>query len=413
MHRGHASQTITTAGRTRPGRQPRPGLALLAFVMLPIVVPDPARADPTALESASLSWVRLPGAEDCAGAHTLARVIEHRLRRPVFVAAAEAHHLVEGYVRPHPQGGWQAHLSVRNDTGEVLGQRDLHVRGEDCTVLTEPLTLVIALTLYPDATPTLTAVTEDDFDWDAWAAQHHEDRRAEGSEPSRDEPHQPELSEEAPPPPAPQADGEPRNPAPLPDAEPSVLQHDDDGQSPQLASSGAPLTVHAGGVLGFGQLPSIGPGAVVGIALEPEDAWALELAGRLWARSEARAASQGVADLQLMEVRGAICPLVWPWGASVHLTGCTGLLLGVMQAQAREFESANGTMAHLIAGPELLARWELEILPWLTVRAAASVSVPLARPRFTYIDRVGRSQELFEVAPVLPSLELGLGVHFR
>lgn len=414
MHRGHASHTITTAGRYRHDCSLWSGLALLVvFVMLRVGVPATAHAERTALESASLSWVRLPGAEKCAGAHTLARVVEHRLGRPVFVAAAEAHHLVEGYVRPHPQGGWQAHLSVRNDAGEVLGQRDLHVRGEDCTVLTEPLTLVIALTLYPDASAMIATITEDDFDWDTWAAEHHDAARTESPEPSRDQPHQPEPPEKARPSAAPAPDDEPGQPAPLRRTEPSVLRQYDGGKSPKLASRGAPLTLYAGGVVGYGQLPSFTPGAVVAIALEPEDAWALELAGRLWAHSEARAERQGRANLQLMEIRGAICPLVWPWGNAMRLTGCAGLLLGVMQAQAREFESANGTMAHLMAGPELLARWELEILPWLTVRAAASASVPLTRPRFTYINEFGHDQELFEVAPVLTSLELGLGAHFR
>ncbi|RLB57111.1 MAG: hypothetical protein DRJ42_01400 [Deltaproteobacteria bacterium] len=105
----------------------------------------------TASRTSSLSWVRLPGAEDCATAPELARAVEARLGREVFVAPRNAELSVEGRVAPGDGGGFTATFAVATAGGEVLGERELGTESEDCSELTATVAFVVAVMIDPDA----------------------------------------------------------------------------------------------------------------------------------------------------------------------------------------------------------------------------------------------------------------------
>jgi hypothetical protein len=118
--------------------------AILVFIGL---IAGAAHAD--APKKSSLSWVRLDGAESCVATQPLARAVEQRLGRSVFVSASEAELSVEG--RVEKKKSWRAHVEVRDAQGKLLGKRDLESTAASCDSLTAPLALVLAVMIDPDA----------------------------------------------------------------------------------------------------------------------------------------------------------------------------------------------------------------------------------------------------------------------
>ncbi len=105
--------------------------------------------------TASLDWQRGSGAGGCVDGPGLARVVEARLGRPVFVGASGAEAIVSGVVerRPSLAGAplsFAVHLGIADRSGNPLGVRDLLLDGADCSTLTEAIALVLAVTLDPD-----------------------------------------------------------------------------------------------------------------------------------------------------------------------------------------------------------------------------------------------------------------------
>jgi hypothetical protein len=112
---------------------------------------DAAVAD--APRSSALAWVRLPGAEGCPAAQDVARAVEARLGRTVFVAAGVAELTIEGRAeRVASPPGFRAIVRITDASGAVLGERTLDQAGDDCALLLAPLALAIALTIDPNAT---------------------------------------------------------------------------------------------------------------------------------------------------------------------------------------------------------------------------------------------------------------------
>jgi hypothetical protein len=124
-------------------------LGVLAAALL--VARSASAADPHA-RSSSLSWVRLPGADSCVATQELAKKVEERLGRSVFVSASAAELSVEGRVEPAAKNpGFHAVLTVRDAHGSLLGTRELSQPEAECSKMTEPLALVIAVMIDPDA----------------------------------------------------------------------------------------------------------------------------------------------------------------------------------------------------------------------------------------------------------------------
>src|SRR3954449_1410826 len=78
--------------------------------------------------TSSLAWVRLDGAESCIAGSALARSVEERLRRKVFVSASDADISVEGSIGPAAKGGFRAVLRVTAKDGTILGTREVETR---------------------------------------------------------------------------------------------------------------------------------------------------------------------------------------------------------------------------------------------------------------------------------------------
>lgn len=130
---------------------------LASIVALVTACTGLARADETRERSSSLSWVRLEGAEECIGGSELARAIEERLDRRIFVSAASADVLVEGRAeRVASPPGFRAVVTITDREGASLGERVVDAEGPSCAPLGDLVTVAIALMidpLVPAATP--------------------------------------------------------------------------------------------------------------------------------------------------------------------------------------------------------------------------------------------------------------------
>src|SRR5277367_3092114 len=123
----------------------------LAAALAGAAAPAAAEAPP---RTSSLGWVRLPGAEACLGSRDLALAVEQRLARTVFVSPAQADVLIDGYITAIPAPDpprFKAHLTLSDAHGAVLGTRELTAPEGGCHAIDEPLALVVALLIDPDA----------------------------------------------------------------------------------------------------------------------------------------------------------------------------------------------------------------------------------------------------------------------
>jgi len=95
----------------------------------------------------------MPGAESCIPTQALARAVEDRLARRVFVSAAQADVSVEGRIEKSKgkASGWRAVITIRDGAGATLGTRELEKPDASCDAMNEPLALVIAVMIDPDA----------------------------------------------------------------------------------------------------------------------------------------------------------------------------------------------------------------------------------------------------------------------
>ena len=92
----------------------------------------------------------MPGADSCIATQTLARSVEERLGRHVFVSAADADVSVEGRIEKK-KSGWHAVLTIRDAKGALLGTRDLDRADTSCESMNDGLALVIAVMIDPEA----------------------------------------------------------------------------------------------------------------------------------------------------------------------------------------------------------------------------------------------------------------------
>ena len=108
-------------------------------------------AQDAAGRTASLGWVRLPGAESCPSAQAIAQATESALGREAFVSAADAALAIEGRVEPR-DGGFRATLGVSDAAGASAGERVVEIDGA-CDGLLDPLSIALAILVDPDAEP--------------------------------------------------------------------------------------------------------------------------------------------------------------------------------------------------------------------------------------------------------------------
>lgn len=314
--------------------------------------------------TSSLSWIRLSGAEDCVSTQDLARDVEARLRRSVFVSAAQADVSVEGHIEPKGSGkGWNATIALRDAKGTLLGTREL--RRDDpssCAELREPLALIVAVMIDPDA--------------------------ALGGEGQRHE-------------------TAPREPVVI--ANP---QHDAAEVLPPRPTPAPPQWKFDGGaslIAGLGLLPNAGLGVYGGGLLEPPHLIPLQGFGAVWLDNTASTEGPGRATFSLMFLGGGLCPLTWRT-SRVSAYGCANGHLGLIKSHGEGFDvPASDERKPYLAGA-LEGRVSIRLFGPIALRAAVSVAAPLLRDTFEYRRADGTSAKLFQMAPVVGTADFGFGV---
>ncbi len=335
--------------RQSPPAARRLGAALLAVASL-AVAPRLARAEP-ASRTSSLSWVRLPGAEACIGSHALAMAVEGRLHREIFVSPSRAAVLVEGRIeRSSAPPGFRAVITVSNEAGVELGNREIHSASPSCAAMDDDLALVIAVMIDPDATLA---------------------------------PPLPRAPAPPPPTPPPQPCIEPRGGPPPPSWR---------------------VSLQAGGAAVMGLLPRVSGGVLLRSHVEPPHFWAFEVGGILFPAVVAEQGTVG-ASFQLAEAFVSACPLTLrAFGAA--LSACAGVQVGSMRAAGVGLEPVSAPEQGLF-NVTLEGRVHRRLVGPLVAGAGLGLVVPVLRSQFSYL-----GTDLFQMAPVAGAVDLSLGVEF-
>ncbi|WP_437501002.1 hypothetical protein [Sorangium sp. So ce1099] len=334
----------------------------------------PARAS-SGEQTASLSWVRLAGAEACVGARALAQAVEARLGRAALVSAARADLTIEGRIEPGGSGGWRAVIAVADAEGAVLGTREIATASPRCGAIDSELALAIALMIDPSA-------------------------RLSPSAP-------PALAVPAPPPAPASASVPPPGPAPPPQV---IVQRILIPVPPPASPPPAPwrVEVGAGPLFGLGLLPSPGVAAVIRARLTPPRFLSLEVGGAIWAPSET---TTGAFTTRFSWGEGFVSACPVSIGSATRLSACAGARLGALRVNGIGF-GVDRTDERLTAGVTLDVRLARRLFGPLTAGGGLGLVVPLVRDTFYYIDARGRDREVFQMAPLAGTADVLLGVDF-
>ncbi len=302
--------------------------------------------------TSSLSWVRMPGAEGCLSSGELARAVETRLSRRVFVSAAEADLAVEGRAE-RTDSGWRAVLQVSDAGGGVLGDRTLESGEEGCDALGRLVALTVALMIDP-----LTAREDEE--------------------------------EEEPPP-----------------EDPVVIVRTERVEVP-VERPGPRWRVEIDTALvgALGLLPTPALGGVATVILEPPGFIPLVVEGALFPFVRAEHASGVHADFLQVHAGLALCPLaIRESGLALH--GCVGADGGAVFVLGGD--AALDERERVIGQARASLRGHWDVIGPLTVRLGLHFLVPFRHEPFT----TGAGANAFYTPePVAGMVDLGAGLHF-
>ncbi|WP_437834389.1 hypothetical protein [Sorangium sp. So ce1153] len=335
-----------------------------------------ARPADAAPRTSSLAWVRMPGAEACVDARTLALAVERRLGRAAFVPPTLGDMAIEGRIeRSREAGVWRATVRVFGAGGTAIGSREIEADQVDCRAIDDQLELVIALLVDPDAALVLP--------------------RAAGS---------PAASAGGGAPGA----GAAVRPAPLPPAAPATAALP--ACPPAPAAPSAPWRV--GGAVeavgGLGLLP--GPASVgVGVRAHatPPRGPGFELGGVLWASPAVREAP-GSPAFSLAYGSLSVCPIEIARGGTA-LSGCVGARLGSLRVEGSAVPS-RFRHERLVLDLSLHTRARRRLVGPLFGAVGLGIAVPTVQDVYFYTDASGARHDIFKVSPVSAILDLGLGL---
>jgi hypothetical protein len=287
----------------------------------------------------------------------LARDVEARLGRSVFVSASNADVSVEGRIEPKSKGGWRAAISVRDDHGALLGTRDLESASASCSDMREELAFVIAIMIDPDA---------------ALTPRHPA----------------PALAPAPAPAPAPV-------PVPAPAPAPAL--------APALAPAPAPSPprwrLDAGTSLAgtVGLLPDPSLGVHADALLTPPGFVPLEGFAAVFPHDSTGPAPRGVTFWSVL-VGGGLCPLRF-LGSRLALYACAAGIAGALA-------SSGPLSTKPIIGAELEGRISVRLDGPFVLRAGLALVVPFLHPSS------GTAANPFQLSPVAGTADVGLGVVF-
>lgn len=296
-----------------------------------------------------------PGTEACVDQARLARSVERRLKRRVFVAEAEADlRFRVAFVASGEQ--LEARIELSNRDGTPRGTRSLVTTGH-CSKLDDSLALSVALLV--------------------------------------DEPPEPEP--EAAPAPASPAPAAPVTPPP----KPRSIEIPPEVAAPREPWHGG---VIASGKGSWGVLPDIRPAFLLGLRLVPPRFPAIILQGEAYLPADAERDADSGARFRLLRAGLALCPEL-ARGARASVAVCVGQQVGWLTAEGYGFDH-DATQRRLQYSFTLAGEGRLRLFSPVSLRGAAGVELPVTRDRFTSAGR--NAQELFRPALLGISAEIGL-----
>lgn len=357
-------------------------LALAATVAPLVAAADGRGAPDPKKRTSTLGWLRLGGADACVATQPLARAVEERLGRTVFVSPADADVSVEGRIERRGQG-FSATIVLRDAEGKALGTRTLERAEPRCEALTESLVLIIAVMIDPDAAlaPAAKASAPPSASAPATAPPSASSAPVASSAPAAS----------SPPPPPP--------PAAVAPAEPAVR-----------------VEGGLGGRLALGVVPGVGVGASASAILVPRGFPGLQVrAAFLFPRSSAAApgklgAESAEVSFAHASLGSALCPLARELGR-VFVTACAEGELGLLLARPSGLPRAVNEARPTLAGGASVGV-SVRLVGPLTLRAGALGLVPLLRDSFRISLPSGENYEVFRQSPVTGAVDLGLGLRF-
>ncbi len=348
-------------------RRARHSFACTRFLVAVAAMTLPSVAHAADAKTSSLSWLRMPGADGCVATQPLARAVEERLGRTVFVSASQADVSVEGRIE-RKAGAWHAVLTLRDANGATLGTRELDRRDASCDAMTEPLALIVAVMIDPEAA-------------------------------LRPRP----APREAPPPELPPPTEKPASPPPVEDRPAPPPPRPAPRTEPWRFEGGAQLGVN------YGLAPNVAPGAGVHAILYPPGV-PIGFRGYTVLFLPSEAEKDGArATFDMLYGGGALCPTL---RGRVNLLGCLGGQLGLLRPRADS--RGRGISEELL--PVLNAMAELRvhapIVAPIAAAAGVGVGLPILRPELEYRRTDGRTDVLHRAEAYLLTADVGLGFVF-
>lgn len=347
-----------------------------------------------------LNWVRLRGAESCLSAPELAQRVELRVGRMLFASVSDAGIFVDGYVG-RSREGWDVTLEVSDREGALLGRRELHVPGADCNVIDEAVTLVIAVTLYPN-----TAMMEGGIALDpATSAKLLALFGQESVDPD------PALLAPATPRPESRAEVRAVRGAGVDRVSASTDRAAIEEPGPDVQGGAFELGFDAVAIGALGQLPGFAAGAGVRVGLRAPGAFPIEVGGSLLPSSIETAGNvSGRARFALLLGSLSACPVEPEWLRASAL--CGGAEIGQLEVEASGFAEDNRSVSDLVANLLLSALYRPELAAGIHLRVAAVLAVPLIQRSYGFEALDGTDAPLFRMPQLAGRLELGLAVQF-
>jgi hypothetical protein len=287
-------------------------------------------------KTSSLSWLRMPGADSCIATQPLARAVEERLGRETFVSAAQADLSVEGRIekKEKPKTGWRAVITMRDPKGALLGTREVERDDSSCDAMSEPLALIIAVMIDPDAA------------------------MRPKPEPAKTEP-TPPLPPDPPPPRTTQTRDEP--PPKLGPKQPLDPWRFEGGGHAMMLAGLAPELAWGAGVNGI----LYAPGFPVGFRGMTT----------LFLPTTAEGNGKKV-DFDMLLFGGSLCPTI---RGRVNLMGCIGGHVGILRPRVGDILPIWNASAEL--------RVSIPIAQPIEIGAGAGAALPIFRPKYEDIYR--------------------------
>jgi hypothetical protein len=314
----------------------------------------PATSEPVRFDEKthfSLSWVRLPGAEDCVTGKKLSRAVEARLHRPALGAPAQSDVAIEGFIEKTEEGPFHAVVTITDAHGKLIGKRELEEAS--CHDMDDSLALAIALMIDPDAAFSPTAAAA------------------------------PARTRE-------------RTPAPAPPP-----------PRPAKAPPSFGGFVSAGVAFGFGNMPETAAGIWVIGAVTPPRFFPIELGAHLFLDQTITPTPGIQVGFSRATVDVFLCPLDLRL-SFVGLGACAGVQAGTLTAQG---VGVDGLAEHRQAVVDAAARGHLDVyfLRRFALRIMPALGVPFVRDYFDYRQN-GHDSTAFHAFPVYGEASVGFGV---